>query len=313
MNDLINFYKGKLDLPNANFTSIDHEDAMVATVFKVEQIDKKDLILKVCSRDSDFLRESFFLNYFAKLLPVPKIIKLLKAEKPQESAVLMEKLNGSLLTLQNVDRKLALNVGSFLAKIHCQQVKGYGDLTDPKNLSADPRIPFRMKFEEGIEECQDHLPKPLIEKCIQLFDRDIDLLLSTDGPCIVHRDFRPGNIIAENGDIKGIIDWSSARGSFAEDDFCPLEFGEWPSACKNDFLEGYSSIRPVPDYNNVMPLLRLNRAVSIVGFIVKKDLWKTKNANLYQINRDYLDSLLDASRTKDKDKHDFQDLHDQDI
>ena len=28
----------------------------------------------------------------------------------------------------------------------------------------------------------------------------------TDGPCIVHRDFRPGNLMALNNQIQGVID-----------------------------------------------------------------------------------------------------------
>ena len=65
MDDLIDFfYRWKLNLTNAIFTHIDHEDAMVAAVFKISQRGCSDLILKVCSRKGDFLRESYFLNHF---------------------------------------------------------------------------------------------------------------------------------------------------------------------------------------------------------------------------------------------------------
>lgn len=93
------------------------------------------------------------------------------------------------------------------------------------------------------------------------------------------------------GKMRGIIDWSSGRGGFVEDDFCPLEFGEWPAACKIPFIEGYASIRKVPDYKQIMPLLRLNRAVAAVGFTVKRGTWKSKNSKLYQSNLYYLESL----------------------
>lgn len=119
----------------------------------------------------------------------------------------------------------------------------------------------------------------------------IDLLLSADGPCVIHRDFRPGNIIASDGKVQGIIDWSSGRGGFAEDDFCPLEFGEWPADFKTSFLEGYASIRKVPDYKPMMPLLRLSRAIAAVGFTVKRETWESRNAKLYQCNLHYLQSL----------------------
>lgn len=90
MDNLADLYRQKLNLPNAVFTYIDHEDAMVAAVFKISQQGKTNLILKVCSRKEDFLRESYFLNHFAGKIPVPKIIELIEPEKGLDAAVLME-------------------------------------------------------------------------------------------------------------------------------------------------------------------------------------------------------------------------------
>ncbi len=291
IDNLAEVYRQKLNLPNATFTHIDHKEAMVATVFKISQPESPDLILKVCSRKGDFLRESYFLNLFAGKLPIPKIIQLIKPEKKLNVAILMECIHGELLTSDTITHTLAEKIGSLLAHIHLEHAKGYGDLTDPDHLSDDPRIPFKMKFEEGLDECKGHLPDKLLETCWQHFDKDINLLLSADGPCIIHRDFRPGNIIAAYGKVQGIIDWSSGRGGFAEEDFCPLECGEWPEGCKSSFLKGYASIRKVPNYKPIMPLLRLSRTVAAVGFTVKRGIWESRNSKLYQLNRRYLESL----------------------
>ena len=299
MNDVISAYKERLNLQKAHFIYIDHEDAMVAAVFKITQSGSPDLILKICSRKGDFLREAYFLRRFAGKIPVPRIIQLIEPEGGIDGAVLMEYIDGALLKKEVVTSALAWEVGSLLARIHLERAESYGDLTDPAHLSADPRIPFTMKFEEGIEECKGHLPERLLETCRHHFDKDIELLLAIDGPCIIHRDFRPGNLIAAHGKVQGIIDWSSGRGGFAEDDFCPLEFGEWSSrpSCKTSFLEGYASIRKVPDYKPMMPLLRLSRAVGAVGFTVKRGTWESKNSKLYQFNRRYLESLVVEERT----------------
>lgn len=291
MDDLADLYRRKLNLPNAVYTYIDHEDAMVAAVFKILQPGSPDLILKVCSRNGDFLRESYFLSRFADKIPVPKIIQLIEPEVGLDAAILMECVQGDLLKSEIVTKALAWEIGSLLARIHLEHADGYGDLTNPSHLSNDPRISFTMKFEEGLEECKGHLPDSLLETCRCRFNKDINLLLSADGPCVIHRDFRLGNLIASDGKVRGIIDWSSGRGGFAEDDFCPLEFGEWPADCKSFFLEGYASIRRVPDYKLMMPLLRLSRAVAAVGFTVKRDTWKSKNSKLYQFNLSYLESL----------------------
>ncbi len=291
MDDRADLYRQKLNLPNATFAYIDHEDAMVGAVFRISQIGLPDLILKICSRKGDFLRESYFLSHFADKIPVPKIVQLIEPEPGLGGAILMECVHGALLKPETIPSALAREIGSLLARIHLEKVQGYGDLIDPAHLNTDPRIPFMLKFEEGFEECKRHLSEGLLNTCRRHFDKDIDLLLSADGPCIIHRDFRPGNLIASNGKINGIIDWSSGRGGFAEEDFCPLEFGEWPERCKAPFLEGYAAIRKVPNYGPILPLLRLNRAVAAVGFTVKKGAWSSTHSRIYTLCRHYLEEL----------------------
>lgn len=294
MASLIALYKESLNLSEAQFAFIDHEDAMVATVFKITQPHGKELILKICSRKGDYLREAYFLDHFSGKLPVPHIVRLVPPNESLDGAILMEYLPGQLLKIENLTDSLCYEIGSLLARIHLNPAKGYGDLTEPNKLSSDPRVPFTLKFEEGMDECRDHLPSTLLASVRRYYDKHIDLLLSTDGPCIIHRDFRPGNLFADHGKIQGIIDWSSARGGFAEEDFCPLEFGEWSvnPVCKASFLSGYASIRKIPRYQHLLPLLRLSRAIATIGFTVKRGTWESKGAKIYQFNRQYLDSFL---------------------
>ena len=294
MDDVISAYKERLNMQKAHFLHIDHEDAMVAIVFKVTLESGDHLILKVCSRTGDYLREAYFLHHFSEKLPVPQIIQLIPPETHLHGAILRECLPGKLLKIEDLNDKLAHEIGSLLGRMHFERVQGYGDLTDPASLSMDPRIPFTMKFEEGLEECANHLPTTLLEKCRAYYDQHIDALNTADGPCIIHRDFRPGNLIIDHGKIQSIIDWSSARGGFAEEDFCPLEFGEWSahSSYKNAFLTGYARIRKVPDYHRMLPLLRLSRAIGAIGFTVKRGTWQGKGSKIYQFNRQYLESFL---------------------
>lgn len=292
MDKIADQYRLKLKLPNAAFTPIDHEDAMVAAVYRISQPGNPECILKVCSRKGDFLRESYFLNRFAGKLPVPRILQLIEPEEGIDGAILMECLPGDLMKADGMNDALAFEAGALLARVHLAPAEGYGDLTDAAHLSADPRLSFTKKFEEGFAECSGHLPEKLLGICRKNFDRDIDLLLSVEGPCVVHRDFRPGNLIVENGKVRGVIDWSSGRGGFAEEDFTPLEVGEWPGDSKDAFLEGYASIKKVPDYTSVMPLLRLSRALGAVGFTIKRGTWAVRGSKLYLVNRAYLESLV---------------------
>lgn len=290
----ITWYQNSLNLKDASFSHIQHDEALVAIVYKVTEPNGLQLILKVCERPNDYLREVYFLQFFAGKLPVPRIIQLIEPQENIHGAILMEYLPGTLLKTTDFNETLAYEMGSLLARIHINRVAGFGDLIQPQGLNPDPHVHFTLKFEEGLEECSNHLPKALLEQCRRYYAAHLHLLDSVDGPCIIHRDFRPGNVIAYDGKIRGIIDWSSGRASFAEDDFCSMEHSAWSTdpTSKKPFLSGYASIRPVPSYNAIMPFLRLNRAIATIGFTVKRGTWASSDAKLYQFNRRFLEEFL---------------------
>jgi Ser/Thr protein kinase RdoA (MazF antagonist) len=294
MDNLITLYKQRLNLQNSTFIPIDHDEAMVAIVYKITGPMGLPLILKISTRNEDYLRELYFLKRFAGKLPVPDILQEVPPEAGIHGAILMECLPGTLLKIIDLTDELAYEIGSQLATIHLSRVAGYGDLIQSHNLSPEPNVYFTSKFDEGFVECNNHLPKKLLDQCHQYYAAHINLLSSVDGPCIIHRDFRPGNVLVNNGKLEGIIDWASGRAGFAEEDFCPLELNEWgehPTKIKS-FLKGYESIRPIPEYNAIMPLLRMGRALATIGFIIKQDTWANRHAPLYQVHRQFLDNFF---------------------
>ncbi len=287
-------YRQRLNLEGAIFSRIDHEEGIVAVVYKIVKNDGVCLILKISDRVHDYLREVHFLNYFAGKLPVPKVIKVVPPEKDLPGAILMECLPGHLLKSGEFGGELAFDLGQKLAVIHLERYSGYGDPMKG-DLYNDPRIYFSLKFEEGLQECREALSINLIKQCERYYKAHVDLLANVDGPCIVHRDYRPGNIIVDDEEkLQGIIDWAGARASFAEEDFCSMEHGEWAffPGSKTPFLEGYKSIRPLPRYDQIMPLLRLSKAIATIGYTTKSGISKSRGAKLTRWNLDYLEQLM---------------------
>ena len=294
MDNLISLYQKQLDLQYATFSRIDHEDATVAIVYIITKPSGEKLILKICPRANDYFNEIYFLNFFATKVPVPRIVNIVEPKENLYGAILMEHLPGTLIQPETFTTSLAYEVGSLLAQIHLNRTSGYGDLTKPHTLHADPHTYYTMKFNEGLAECRGHLPEKLLEQCQNYYDTHVTFLNSVDGPCVVHRDFRAGNVIVHHEKVQGIIDWSSARASFAQEDFCSFEHGDWPTntITKKSFLEGYASVRPIPDYDKIMPLLRMNRALAIIGFAVKRGIWNNVMAEKYQFNRRFLETFF---------------------
>lgn len=290
---LIDAYLTKLDLNSANFELIEHEDAMVAPVFKIFKANEQ-FILKICENKKHYLREKFFLNYFLGQILVPKVIDSVDPENNICGAILMEYINGSVMKITDFNTSVAYQSGALLAMIHNNRTKGYGELIETAKLDSSPVQSFTLKFEEGLEECIGHLPNQLIEQIKSYLYQNVNLLNSVDGPCIVHYDFRPGNIIAQNNKVVAIIDWSSSRSSFAEEDFCSFEHVEWliDASTKKEFLEGYASVRPVPNYSKVMLLLRVSKAVASIGFIVKQGVFNPNRDKWYRLNLNFLETFF---------------------
>ncbi len=289
MDSLIKLYQQRLGLQYATFSRIDHEEGIVATVYQVILPSGKKRILKVCQKPVDYFNEIYFLKNLVNL-PVPRVFQELPPENEINGAILMEHYSGNLLQKEDFTHSLIYEIGRQLACIHQHKATGYGDLTRSNELEVDPLQYFAIKFEEVFHECNVHLPKQLSDKCYQYYSAHQHLLRAVDGPCFTHRDFRLGNLIVKDNKLQGIIDWSAARGGFAEEDFCPIEHGEWQisSEDKNAFLNGYSSVRPVPNYKSIMPLLRLCRALNVIGFTLKNGSWNGKNEKIYSFNYDFI-------------------------
>jgi serine/threonine protein kinase len=294
MDKSIGIFRQCFNLQNAEFSKIEHDDAMVAIVYRVTLPSGIQQILKICPRNQDYFRDEYFLSHFANVLPVPSIVDVLKPDFNTAGAILMTCLTGSLLRVENLNNQLAFEIGTQLAKIHLNRITGYGDIATSNSLNSESHLHYVEKFKESVAECIDCLPETLIKDHEDNLNANLGLFASVDGPCIIHRDFRPGNIIVDNGKLGGIIDWASARASFAEEDFCSFEHGEWGDDpdIKQNFLKGYSSIRPVPDYSAIMRLLRIGRAFATVGYILKNGTWNNIHFQLYKSNRQFLETAL---------------------
>jgi Ser/Thr protein kinase RdoA (MazF antagonist) len=294
LDNLIEAYNEYLGLSNATFSRIDHNDAMVAVVYKVDLSSEKSLILKIFTCDNDFHRELYFLNALAGVIPVPKVEKVVEPVADREGAILMGYFKGSLLKENDWTYELAHEVGEKLALLHSERSDVYGDCMQNKSYTKNAREYFQEKFFEELKECVNHLPEKCIKYCKKYYESHQKLLDFVDGPCMVHRDFHPGNIIVNKGSLVGIVDWASGRFGFAEQDFCSMEHKSWPinQAHKEVLLVGYSSVRKVPYYNAIRPLLFLGRTLAVIGFTITNGTWNDKDKEIYHYNRQFLDSFF---------------------
>jgi len=293
MDDAIASYSSVLGLTGATFKRVDRVDSLVAVVYEVCRPGAAPLILKICPRLGDYHRELYFLRMFAQELPVPAVVGSVPPSDELAGAVLMTRLPGASLQAAAMTDAIAYELGSLLARIHLHRTARYGDLTTPTGLHEMALVPLRSKIEEALAECEGHLSPAIVARCRHRLEQSAVRLERVDGPCIIHRDFRPSNIVVHAGRVQGIIDWASARAGFAEEDFAAMQHDVWEHypQSRDSFLAGYISIRPAPAYEDVMPLLCMQRALAIVGMTVREGTWQGPDAYLYAKEKAFLEKL----------------------
>nr|WP_245237167.1 phosphotransferase [Paenibacillus ihuae] len=92
-------------------------------------------------------------------------------------------------------------------------------------------------------------------------------------------DFRPGNILVSNNKVIGIIDYESARRGSAEIDFAKINRYVWEvnPQSKPAYVEGYESIRPLPELERILPFYNFYDAFSAVAWCEKRGIEQNKH------------------------------------
>ena len=141
-------------------------------------------------------------------VPVPIVRCVLEPGDDLGSGFVMERLAGETIpqrifrdeTLQGVLPGLARQCGEILAGIHGVPRDALPDL---------PHADARTQLEQyrGIYDRFDD-PHPVFELAFRWIE---DHLTDAHGECLVHGDFRNGNLLIDPGGVRGVLDWELAH------------------------------------------------------------------------------------------------------
>jgi Ser/Thr protein kinase RdoA (MazF antagonist) len=276
------------------YQKISHRDSLSSDVFKIDLKKDKKVILKVFFKEEKWKREIYFLKLLKDFIKVPRIFEITPSEKDQKPAVLMEFLEGEVIFLENLDSEISFKLGELLAVLHNFPAKKYEDIAKKTKNPINGKKLFEKSFQEHFLECKNHLSKDLLKKIEDFYTLNIEKLENVDGPCVVHRDFRPGNVLVKESSIVGLIDFENSLFNFAEEDFSQMEHLVWEKypKTKEFFLKGYKNIRKLPDFERILPLLRINRALGSIGFTIERNTLKTSHKFVFEENLKFLNNFF---------------------
>lgn len=261
-------------------------------VYRLTLSNQQQVYLKIPFNKVKLYREFAMLQRLAGKLPVPRVHHYWEGDDEVTGALLLESIPGLPITGVIPD-KLAYEIGSLQAQMHSVNMPGYGYDT-PDGFHGLPdnnwRSYIRWNFENCKPICLDILEPGLYERCVAYFNKAYSTLPEPDSPCVVHLDFRPGNLLVQDHKITGIIDFESSRGGSSEIDFTKVNRYIWERnpATREIFEEGYNSIKTLIDLKRTLPFYSLYDSFCGVAWCAKRGVDKHKaflNENLDELKK----------------------------
>lgn len=215
---------------NLNVLSIDNvPESFSSQVYKLNLISGGSVYAKIPYNKDKLFREYRMLEKLNEVLPVPRVLDFWSGDDAITGALLLSEIQG-IPCNGVIDEKLAFEIGVYHAKLHEVKMLEYGVEVKDGFQSLDQnnwRLHIKNNFEKLKEPCKEILDKGLFEKCMNHFERAFSIFPQPDGPCIVHMDFRPGNILINENKVVGVIDFESARAGSSEIDFTKINRYVW--------------------------------------------------------------------------------------
>ncbi|MCM3746085.1 aminoglycoside phosphotransferase family protein [Paenibacillus pasadenensis] len=278
--------KLKLDVLNIE----DVPDSFSSEVYKLTLFNRENVYVKIPFNKDKLFRELKVLEILKGVLPVPEVLDVWDGDENISGAMLLAEIRGVPCPKQ-IDEQLAFKIGMYHAMLHEVKAPGYGNYgKDGVRLLEhnDWRLHIKRNFEMWEEPCKEILEPELYEACLSRFEVLFAALPEPDGPCVVHMDFRPGNILVNGSEVAGIIDFESARAGSSEVDFTKVNRYIWQvnPGTKEAYTAGYQTVRPMLDLETVLPFFDIYDAFSAIVWCKNRGV--EKNQSFLQENIDLL-------------------------
>jgi len=230
------------------------------------------------------------VNYLKKLSNHPLTPELLNnAEHGGNGFILMNGLVGDpIADIQDISAKLMEQIGACLGQQHQYKedsFEGFSCWHDLLEHQTD-RYLNQMSSDDAV----------IGAKAKQLFRKHKRDIPNEYIPVYIHFDFRPGNLLVQNGQLTGLIDFESMRGGHASMDFYKLWQSVWQHRpeLRAPLLEGYNQQASWLEPNRLESLMLIYSLNHGLGGLSWCNSRNQINSNFAQHNREVLDIAFAA-------------------
>ncbi|ALS74047.1 phosphotransferase [Planococcus rifietoensis] len=271
------------------------EDSFSSTVYKCTLPNGESIFLKIPYTRVKYERELAAYEILAGHVPIPKLLDHWAGDDKCPGALLLSELKGKSLSA-TASPEIAYQIGAMQASMHQIKPSNKTALGAIQNEFPNWHEFIERQFYSFAEDAKEVLEEDLYMASLRKFEQMKGELPEPDGPSFVHMDFRPANIIVEEGQVSGMIDFESVRFGSAEIDFTKIhrDFLSTNSSLSDSFQMGYNSIRPMIDLQAVLPFYRFIDAFNSNGWSQRRGL--EKNFAFYETNLRILKEMLQGDR-----------------
>jgi aminoglycoside phosphotransferase (APT) family kinase protein len=269
--DKINKYYDIFELNVKRLDVVTESNSSEVYILTLEN--NKKVVLKIPFNSQKFEREKKALELLRGKVSVPEVINYYNGDTRIPGALLISYIDGISLN-GNVTEELAYEMGIMLAKIHSIKLKKYGEI-ETEGEKDKPLVyldNLKTMYTKNRVFCEKVMDFKKLGICDEIFLDYLNKLPTPEDPCLLHSDYRMGNILVNGSEVMGIIDFEVANGGVADEDFSILEsevFNVY-AGTKESFLEGYKSIRKLPDLDNTLHFYKFLTAFTRIGWCVKR-------------------------------------------
>lgn len=261
----------------------DVADSHSSTVYKVLLLNGETVYIKIPFSKLKFYREIEAYSILEGRISVPRLLDVWEGDDEAVGALLLSELKGEPLR-PKVSTSLAYETGVYHASMHSIQPPSGVDIIHIDNEFTHWSEFMDRVFYGFAEDTKKVIEPSLYEHSIQKYMKLKRELPAPDGPAFIHMDFRPANILVKDDLVMGSIDFESVRFGATEMDFSKIhrDFLSLDPSLKLAYENGYRSVRPLIDLDQVLEFYRFTDAFNSIGWCQRRGV--EKNRSFYDQN-----------------------------